>query len=83
MINNPNNTKYKSALENLPFGARQMSGPAIEFRAGPGRKLKSQEFYLRPVLRDPPDIERLGRAILELATLEFAKQKDQVGDLTS
>ena len=68
MTNNPNNTKYKSALDNLPFEVR---------RADDGQKMKSQEFYLVPVFRKEPDIERLGRAILTLADLEFAKQKDQ------
>ena len=61
MINNPNNTKYKSALDNLPFEVRKADEP--------GRKMESQKFYLHPVLRDPPDIECLGRAILELAKL--------------
>ena len=68
MINNPNNTKYKSALNNLPFEVR---------KADDGRKMESQMFYLVPVFRKEPDIERLGRAILTLATLELSKQRDQ------
>jgi len=67
MTHNIGNERYKSALEGLPFEARRMNGPSIEFRAGPGRKMEAHKFYLQPVLRNQPDIERLGRAILELA----------------
>jgi len=67
MTCNPNNEKYKSALEGLPFEARQMGGPAIEFHVGRGRKMEAHKFFLRPVVLDNPDIDRLGRAILELA----------------
>ncbi|MCL1952794.1 MAG: hypothetical protein FWF60_08215 [Oscillospiraceae bacterium] len=67
MTRNQDNKKYKSALEGLPFEARQMDGQAIEFRGGTGRKMEAHKFYLRPVPRSQPDIERLGRAILELA----------------
>jgi len=73
MTNNPNNAKYQSVL-----GETQQttdSGPV--FRSESERKLKSQEFYLVPGFRKEPDIERLGRAILELATLELAKEKTQ------
>ena len=73
MINNPNNTKYKSALDNLPYEVR---------RADDGHKLKSQEFYLVPVFRKEPDIERLGRAILEMATLELVKKERSGRGLT-
>jgi len=59
--------EYRSALEGLPFEARQMSGLAVEFRGGAGRKMGAHKFYLHPVLRSQPDIDRLGRAILELA----------------
>ena len=51
MINNPNNTKYKSALDNLPFEVR---------KADDGRKMESQMFYLVPAFRKEPDIEHLG-----------------------
>jgi len=67
MIHNHNNDKYKSALEGLPFEARHFSQPAIELRPGRGRRMESHAFYLRPVPRRPPDIQRIGRAILELA----------------
>jgi len=69
MTRNPNNSQYKSALEDLPFEARQLDGPAVEFRDGAGRKMEANKLFLRPVLRSQPDIERLGRAILELAML--------------
>jgi len=67
MTLNPNNERYKSALEGIPFDARQTSGMAIEMRAGRGRKMEAHKFFLRPVVRDQPDLDRLGRAILELA----------------
>ena len=69
MTRNHENEIYKSALEGLPFEARQLSGPAVELRSGAGRKMESNKFYLRVVPRSQPDIERLGRAILELAML--------------
>jgi len=67
MIYNESNDKYKSALEGLSFEARQADIPAIEFHRGRGRRMESDKFYLRPVPRKPPDIQRIGRAILELA----------------
>ena len=67
MAYNHNNEKYKSALGGLPFAARHFSQPAIELRRGRGRSMGSHKFYLHPILRNPPDMERLGRAILELA----------------
>ena len=67
MTYNEKNDKYKSALTDLPFEARKAGKPAKELHRGRGRPIESHSFYLRPVLRKPPDIERLGRAILELA----------------
>jgi hypothetical protein len=67
MTCNQCNEKYKSALEGLPFEARKMSEAAAEEYVGRGRKMEAMGFYLRPVLREKPDVERLGRAILELA----------------
>lgn len=67
MTPNPNNEKYKSALAGLPFEARQNSDTTIEFHAGRGRRMEAHKFVLYPVVRDKPDIDRLGRAILELA----------------
>ena len=67
MICNPNNTKYKSALADLPFEARQIEPAAVKFCVGTGWHMESLNFSLRPVLRNLPDIDRLGRAILELA----------------
>lgn len=71
MTRNPNSSIYKSALEGLPFEARQM-GPAIEIHVGAGRQMGAHKFYLCPVLRSQPDIDRLGRAILELAMQDGA-----------
>ena len=67
MTHNPNNEKYKSALDGLSFEARQVGKAAIEFRRSRGRRMESHKFFLRPVLRSPPDVKRLGCAILELA----------------
>jgi|GEM_PF-3370481 len=67
MICNPNNTKYKSALADLPFEARQIEPVVVKFYTGTGRCMESLNFSLGPVLRNPPDIDRFGRAILELA----------------
>ena len=67
MIYNEHNDKYKSALDGLPFEARQADKPAIELRHGRGRHMESDKFYLRPIPRKPPDLQRIGRAILELA----------------
>ena len=76
MTYNQNNTKYISALKGLPFGTRQTGKAAVEFHRGRGRPMGSHRFHLRPILRDPPDMERLGRAILELAE----QGGDQNGD---
>jgi len=67
MIYNENNDKYKSALEGLPFEAHQADKSAIELRRGRGRRMEAHSFYLRPIPRKPPDMQRIGRAILELA----------------
>jgi len=67
MTPNPNNEKYKDALNELPFEARQIGKATIEAHRGRGRRIESNSFFLRPVPRDPPDIKRIGRAILELA----------------
>jgi len=67
MTYNYNNEKYISALEGLPFETRRIGNAAVEFRRGRGRNMGSHKFYLRPILRNPPDMERLGRAILEQA----------------
>lgn len=64
MILNPNNEKYTSAVEN---SSPAMSEPSLVYRPGRERKLDSQRFSLHPVMRQPPDIDRLGRAILEMA----------------
>jgi len=77
MIHNPNNEKYKSALTGLPFETREIGKAAVEFRHGRGRKMETHNFHLRPILRNPPDIERLGRAILELAMRSPNKASDQ------
>ena len=77
MIHNHNNEKYKSALEGLPFEAREIGKAAIEFHRGRGRRMESHSFHLRPILRNPPDMERLGRAILELAMRSPGEESDQ------
>jgi len=69
MILNPNNEKYKSAVESVLPGANEST---LVFRPGRERKLDSQQFSLHPVLRQPPDIDRLGRAILEMAMRQTA-----------
>jgi len=74
MTINHNNEKYKSVFQGIPFEARRLNGAAVVFSNG--RRMGSHRFYLRPILRDPPDMERLGRAILELAE----QGGDQNGD---
>jgi hypothetical protein len=68
MIINHNNEKYISVFQGIPFEARRLNGAAIVFSNG--RRMGSHKFHLRPILRNPPDMERLGRAILELASLD-------------
>ena len=72
MIYNPNNTKYTSALEGQPCEARLSGELLYVFRPGRERNLDSQKFSLRPVYRNTPDIDRLGRAILEMAMRQTA-----------
>jgi len=72
MILNPNNQKYKSASNGWPFDAQYIGEPALVFRPGRERKLDSQKFSLQPVFRSQPDIDRLGRAILEMAMRQTA-----------
>ena len=72
MTINPNNEKYISAVESVPTAVRQEGEPTLVFRPGQERTLDSQRFSLHPVLRQPPDIDRLGRAILEMAMRQTA-----------
>ena len=72
MIYNPNNTKYTSALEGQQRDARQTEESHFVFRPGRERNLDSQKFSLRPVYRNTPDIDRLGRAMLEMAMRQTA-----------
>ena len=65
MTINEKNDRYKSAKD-MPVELRR-GKPAAELHRGRGRPIESHSFTLRPVLRNPPDIERLGRAIIELA----------------
>ena len=68
MILNPNNEKYTSAVGSMtPTGE-----PPLVFRPGRERTLDSQRFSLHPVMRQPPDIDRLERAILEMAMRQTA-----------
>jgi len=72
MIYNPNNTKYTSALSSLLPETRQHSEQTLVYSPGRERNLDSQKFSLRPVFRNSPDIDRLGRAILEMAMRQTA-----------
>ena len=80
MIYNSNNTKYKSVLAGLTFGARQIGNAAVEIRGGVGRRMEAHNFSLYPVLRDPPDLDCLGRAILEFAMRESEQPPVVEGD---
>ena len=42
MIYNSNNTKYKSVLAGLTFGAWQIGNAAVEIRGGVGRRMETK-----------------------------------------
>jgi len=76
MTYNYNNEKYTSALGGLPVGWKTRK-VAVEFRPGRGRKMESHKLRIYPILRNPPDTERLGRAILELALLSGNQKSER------
>ena len=75
MIINHNNEKYKSVFQGIPFEARQLKGAAVVF--GNGRRMESHNVRLRPVFRTPPDLERVGRALIEMAMEDSGDQKSE------
>jgi hypothetical protein len=73
MTHNHNNQKYKSVFQGIPFEARHLNGAAVVF--GNGRHMASHNVRLRPVFRNPPDLERVGRALIEMAMDDSGDQK--------
>jgi len=73
MTNNHNNEKYKSAFQGVPFEIRRLGGTIAT--SGNGRRMESHCVRLRPVFRNPPDLERVGRALMEMAMNESSDQK--------
>jgi hypothetical protein len=71
MTINHNNAKYKAVFQGIPFEARQ----ADQMRRKRESLMGSPKVRLRPVYRDPPDLERIGRALLEMVLL--SKTGDQ------
>jgi len=75
MTINEKNDRYKSAKD-MPF-ERRRGKSAAELHRRRGKPMECHSFYLRPVLRNPPDIERLGRAIIELALRSPDQKADE------
>jgi len=73
MTYNQNNEKYKSAFQGIPFEAKQLGGATAASRNG--RRMESHNVKLRPVFRNPPDLARIGRALIEMAMNESSDQK--------
>jgi len=66
-----NNEKYKSVFHGIPFEVRKLNGA----RVLSGRRMESHNMRLQPVFRNPPDLERVGRALIEMAMDESSDQK--------
>ena len=61
MTYNHNNEQYKSVFQGIPFEARRLNGTRI--LSDNGRRMESHHVSLRPIFRNPPDLERVGRAL--------------------
>jgi hypothetical protein len=73
MTTNHRNEKYKSVFQDIPFEAKRLNGTAFVF--GNGRPMRSHNVRLHPVFRNPPDLERVGRALIEMAVEKDSDQK--------
>jgi len=69
MVYNEENQKYKSGLTGVPFKVKTLAGDK-NGSSKAGHRLKSADFYLVPVFRNPPDLGRVGRALIEMALSE-------------
>jgi len=73
MTYNHNNEKYQSVFQGIPFEVKKLNG--VRILSGNGRRMESHNVRLRPVFRNPPDLERVGRALIEMAMDESSDQK--------